>query len=53
VAAASSCGESGGWYYDDPSAPAHILACPASCDALQAAPEASVELLLGCKTVLR
>jgi hypothetical protein len=53
VAEASSCGDAGGWYYDDPSAPAHILACPASCDALRAEPEARVDLLLGCKTVLR
>ena len=53
VVAASSCGDGGGWYYDDPAAPARILACPASCDALRAEPDARVELLLGCKTVLR
>ena len=53
VAGATSCGDGGGWYYDDPLAPAHILACPASCDALRAESDAGVELLLGCKTVLR
>jgi hypothetical protein len=53
VADAARCAEGGGWYYDDPAAPARILACPASCEALRAEPEARVELLLGCKTVLR
>jgi hypothetical protein len=53
VAEVSSCGDGGGWYYDDPLAPARILACPASCDALRAEPDVRVELLLGCKTVLR
>jgi hypothetical protein len=50
---AASCAEDGGWYYDDPVAPARILACPASCEGLRAEPDVRVELLLGCRTVLR
>ncbi|MEO8182107.1 MAG: hypothetical protein ABI895_25000 [Deltaproteobacteria bacterium] len=53
VPAASSCAAAGGWYYDDPSAPQHILACPATCTTLRAEPQSRVDLLFGCKTVLR
>ena len=53
VPAASGCATTGGWYYDDPHAPQHILACPATCDSLRAEPAARVDLLFGCKTVLR
>jgi hypothetical protein len=53
VPAASGCAAAGGWYYDDPAAPQHILACPATCDSLRAEPAARVDLLFGCKTVLR
>lgn len=51
VGDASQCDpQSGGWYYDDPSAPSKILVCPQTCDALEgdAAPE--VDILLGCQT---
>jgi hypothetical protein len=53
VPAASGCAAAGGWYYDDPAAPQHILACPATCERLRAEPEVRVDLLFGCKTVLR
>jgi hypothetical protein len=53
VAEASGCGDAGGWYYDDVSAPSNILACPSTCDVLQAAPNARVNLLFGCATILR
>ena len=53
VAQASDCGSSGGWYYDDPQQPSSIHACPSSCELLEAQPEARVELLFGCKTVIR
>ena len=41
----------GGWYYDvDPSAgePSRIIICPTSCQAFQAAQNASVQIELGC-----
>ncbi len=53
-ATADDCDDTGGWYYDvDPSqgTPSSILACPASCEAFQAATNGSVEIQLGCKTV--
>jgi hypothetical protein len=53
VAQAAECGVAGGWHYDDASAPSRVLACPATCEALRAAPEANVQLLFGCKTILR
>ena len=51
---AKSCDESdGGWYYDDPSAPTQIIACPASCTAFQNATGGKVSIELGCQTVVR
>ncbi len=41
---------SGGWYYDDPSAPTRILACPDTCTVLQSTPDVSVSVVIGCKT---
>lgn len=44
-----------GWYYDaDPErggVPTKISACPAACDALQSASEASVSIRLGCESI--
>ncbi len=47
--------DAGGWYYDVNPADGtwtSIIACPASCDAFQAATEGSVEIQLGCTTVI-
>lgn len=38
----------GGWYYDDPAAPSHVLACPQTCKVLQADLSTKVEVLFGC-----
>ena len=46
---AASCGATGGWYYDDPSAPKTVRLCDASCQALQGG---RVELEFGCKTII-
>jgi hypothetical protein len=46
----------GGWYYDtDPSVtpPTKIIACPKSCTAFQASNDASVQIALGCQTVVK
>jgi hypothetical protein len=50
VASEADCALSGGygWYYDNPAAPTNILACPASCAAIEAAMNPTVEVLLGC-----
>ncbi len=48
--------DTGGWYYDtDPkqTAPTTIYACPSSCTAFQAASNASVEIALGCETIVK
>lgn len=56
VGDAGSCGQAElGWYYDaDPEqggVPTKISACPAACDALQSATDASVAIRLGCATL--
>lgn len=44
------CGDiSGGFYYDDPTAPTRLILCPASCEMIHGGTEnASVRVLLGC-----
>jgi uncharacterized protein YegL len=41
-----------GWYYDNPSAPTLINLCPATCDKVKADTSGTVDVLLGCKTIL-
>ena len=53
VPGAAGCGDAGGWFYDDALAPSRVLACPATCQTLEAAPETRVDVLFGCRTVLR
>jgi hypothetical protein len=54
VAGLPACGTENGWYYDDELHPRRIIACPASCDRFRSALRgASVEIQLGCKTVIR
>jgi len=53
VSVESSCGARDGWFYDDPSAPARIVACPGTCEVLRGQPEAAVNLLFGCDTIVR
>jgi hypothetical protein len=38
----------GGWYYDDPSYPTRLIACPQSCAVMQADVNARVDVLFGC-----
>lgn len=47
---ASCSGQAGGWYYDDPSKPAKLTFCASTCSAVQADPQAKIEILLGCAT---
>ncbi len=49
----SDCDGSGGWYYDDPMAPTTIELCPASCDLVEDNKNGSLELVFGCKSVLK
>lgn len=51
---AKSCDATdGGWYYDDPSSPTQIIACPASCTAFQNAAGGKVSIQLGCDAVVK
>jgi len=45
----ASC-RSDAWYYDVPSAPERIVACPQTCEAIKAGGYADVKILLGCFT---
>jgi hypothetical protein len=46
----SKCGSvPNAWYYDDPAQPTKILLCPSTCTAINAAPGAKIEALVGCK----
>jgi hypothetical protein len=40
------------WYYDDPNNPTRIIACPQTCEIIQAATTGTINILLGCQTVL-
>jgi hypothetical protein len=53
VADEAACGGAEGWFYDDPSAPGSIVACPATCERIEAASDIRVNLLFGCATTLR
>ncbi|MBX3270342.1 MAG: hypothetical protein KF729_08770 [Sandaracinaceae bacterium] len=41
-----------GWYYDDPAAPTTIVLCPELCRAVQADPDARMDIALGCFGIL-
>ena len=41
-----------GWHFDDAENPSRILACPETCTMIEALPEAQIDILLGCETIL-
>ena len=41
-----------GWFYDDPEDPSRINMCPGSCTRLEGDTGGSVEIALGCETIL-
>jgi hypothetical protein len=41
------------WYYDDNAAPTQILLCPDTCAALSQDTAGTVEIVLGCETIVR
>ncbi len=47
----ASCGQRGGWYYDDPVNPGKVLVCPETCAEIQSQPQAQIDILFGCDTV--
>ncbi len=48
VGSSEACGESSGWYYDDPVNPANIHLCDENCGENV---EATVEIEFGCNTI--
>ena len=46
------CGQTPGWYFDDPTAPKKIRLCPASCDVARFDKQARVDVFFGCKPKL-
>ncbi len=54
---AAACGTDVAWYYDDPAAPKKVILCPAACDAANAAvgvdKPGKIDVLFGCKTVIK
>lgn len=49
----ADCGNAPGWYYDDPAAPKKIILCPQTCDQVKSSAKGSVEIVLGCSTVVK
>ena len=52
VESAVNCSDSGGWYYDNASAPRSIQLCPASCDQVST-PGGQLFYTVGCDTLFR
>ena len=52
VGDASRCGTSGGWYYDNPTAPTRAIVCPQSCGQFNADVGGQVDVVLGCDIVV-
>lgn len=48
----ATCGDKGGWHYDDPAAPKRIVLCPTTCASLHADFQAKIEIALGCETII-
>lgn len=57
VADATACGTGEGWYYDNELTPTKVILCPAACDAANAAvgvdKPGKIEILFGCKTLIK
>jgi hypothetical protein len=44
------CDDNDGWYFDDPADPGSVVLCPTSCEAASSAPDAKLEVILGCES---
>jgi len=45
--------DGGGWYYDDPDHPKVIVLCPSTCTQFKVDLSGKVDIMLGCKTVVK
>lgn len=48
-----SCAGDASWHYDDLAAPSEVVLCPATCAAVQAAPEAALDVAFTCQPVIQ
>ncbi len=46
------CGQTAGWYFDDPIQPTRIILCPASCDLARFDKQGRIDVFFGCKPKL-
>ncbi|MBN1652828.1 MAG: VWA domain-containing protein [Deltaproteobacteria bacterium] len=46
------CGNKLGWYYDNPDNPTRIIACEQACSTIQSSETGTINILLGCGTLL-
>jgi hypothetical protein len=53
VASDASCGNEGGWYFDDPALPSRMLLCPHTCTLLRQDDNHHVTALQGCEAATR
>jgi hypothetical protein len=54
VSSAADCDPAiSGWYYDDPEAPTRVILCPETCTAVRSDARAKLEVVVGCRTVVR
>jgi uncharacterized protein YegL len=49
----ADCNGDPGWYYDNNASPTKIVLCPSSCSTVQADSAAKVEVLFGCKSLIK
>jgi hypothetical protein len=53
VGSAAGCNGGAGWYYNNPTTPTQIIACPATCTALEHDAGGSVDVQFGCSTIIQ
>ena len=53
VANKAACGNGDGWYYDNDAMPTQIIMCDATCNKLSMDSKGEVDIVLGCKTVVK
>jgi hypothetical protein len=51
VDSADKC-ELNGWHFDSASDPKRLVACPQTCDRIKSEPNAKLDVLLGCQTLV-
>jgi hypothetical protein len=52
VPSSTACAAANAWYYDNPSTPTRVLACPTACTRLMSSQQGSLKFVFGCPTHL-